>query len=358
MLLGDNLIICQVMLSAGFGGAERLFVDFCRALGDRGHQIQAVCHPDFKGLKLLKHRQIQVVTLKARIDWSPLAQFRFKKILLKSKPHLIHCHLARSASIAGSIGRTLGIPVAANLHNYINLKYYRKVDFFFPGTEDQHKYLENNGISSDRISVVPHFSLLPAKGISENPVSEPITFISYGRFVGKKGFHILLHAFKRLKERGFSAKLIIGGDGPEKQNLKKLIEELNLQQNVILHGWVDNVAKFLSKGSVFVLPSLDEPFGIVVLEAMSQGKVILSTLTKGPREIMDNETAYLFPPNDAIEMSNAMQQIFLDREKARLKSQAALAKFKRHYSSEKILPIFEAYYRKLIAQGNKRPIHA
>lgn len=344
-------MIGQVMLSAGFGGAERLFVDLCRALADRGHGIAAVCHPDFVGLSLLRYPGVQIFPLKVHVDSNPFARFRLKKMMESFRPQLIHCHLARSASIAGKAAQLLGVCSAANLHNYVNLKYYRKIDFFFPATGDQRRYLIECGIADDRISVIPHFTMLPAKAIVGNPDVSPFTFVSYGRWVQKKGFHLLLRAFKRLREQGVEARLVLGGDGPERANLLSLIDELKLQNDVSLPGWVKDVTEFLSGGSIFVLPSLQEPFGIVVLEAMSQGKIIISSTTEGPSEILNGETAYLFPTGDVSMMANTMVHACRHIEEARLKAENALKEFNLRYSAEKVLPVFETVYRRMILKG-------
>ena len=74
----DKMMIAQVMLSAGFGGAERLFVDLCRALADRGHEIAAVCQPDFVGISLLRYPGIRIFQLKVHVDSKPEARFRLK----------------------------------------------------------------------------------------------------------------------------------------------------------------------------------------------------------------------------------------------------------------------------------------
>jgi len=336
------------MLSAGFGGAERLFVDLCRALADAGHHILAVCHPAFQARSHLNHERVSVAALKVHLDWSPLAQIRFRRLAAGFKPQVIHCHLARSASICGSAGRAMGIPVAANIHNYINLKYYRRIDHFFPGTEDQRKYLIRNSVSPACISVIPHFTPLAAVASAGDPGAAPPRFISYGRLVPKKGFHVLLRGLKAVRDRGIEAELILGGDGPEKRRILALIAELGLQQAVTFQGWVEDATQFLAQAPFFILPSLDEPFGIVILEAMSQGKVLLSSTAQGPREILSDDTAFLFPPDDIQALANAMEAAVKAEALARQKAQNALTLFKARYSLETVIPMFEQGYRLLI----------
>lgn len=83
--------------------------------------------------------------------------------------------------------------------------------------------------------------------------------------------------------------LIIGGDGPEMANLKFQSEDLRLGDRVKFIGWIKDVKSFLKRIDIFVLPSLDEPFGIAVLEERAMGKTIVSTKSQGPKEILNNK---------------------------------------------------------------------
>lgn len=345
----ETLRITQIMLSAGFGGAERLFVDVCLSLCERGHTVQAVCHPRFEALEQLTHENLQVDYLEAHWDWSPLARFRLRRLLASYRPQVIHIHLARGAAIGGAAAKGLNIPAAANLHNYVNLKYYRQINHFFPGTVDQQVYLERKGISKSRISVVPHFSRIPIVEEPEdvNSADSLPVFIAFGRFVKKKGFHILLESMKILSEQGLKSRLLLGGDGPEKQNLERQIAAEGLNEMVSLTGWVHDVANFLKEGPFFVLPSLDEPFGIVVLEAMACGKIIISTASQGPREILSDDTAYLVPIDDAPALAAALRAATLDRRKAHEKAVKALDRYRKNYAPGKVLPLYENIFRQM-----------
>lgn len=84
--------------------------------------------------------------------------------------------------------------------------------------------------------------------------------------------HVLLKAFRRFLDEGNRAALHIGGDGPERKHLQQLAVTLELGRNVKFHGWVDDTGSFIKRSDVMVLPSLDEPFGIVVLEVMAKGR--------------------------------------------------------------------------------------
>ena len=347
--------IAEIMLSARFGGAERLFVDIALALAERGHSVLAVCHPDFEALPQLNHPGVSKAFLICHWDWSPVARFRLKLHLQRFGAQVIHTHLARAAAVGGDAGRRLDLPTVANLHNYVNLKYYRSIDWFCPGTEDQKSYLVEQGIASDRIKVVPHFSRLPVEkplscselqGCARRPV-----FVSYGRFVAKKGFHLLIEALAILRDRGVAAGLVLGGDGPERQHLQALVNRRGLDEAVRFHGWVDDVPSFLDQSPWFVLPSLDEPFGIVMLEAMARGKVIVSTATQGPREVLDEESAFMCSPADPHALADKMAEAVFEPGLARTKAVRAHNLYLEKYSPDCLLPVYEEMFAALATSG-------
>lgn len=341
--------ITQVMLSAGFGGGERLFVDMCLEMAALGHQVQAVCHPNFQERRQIIQPGITISPLLVRWDWSPWARFRLTKMLKQFAPEVIHSHLSRGAALAGSVGDSLGIPVLANIHNYVKLKYYRQVNHFCPSTADQMRYLASKGVEPDRITVIPHFSRIPNVDALESPLSihKPPTFLSYGRFVAKKGFHHLIEGIARLRQTGVDAKLLLGGDGPERPTLKRLIDDLDLADHVHLSGWIEDVASFLSQSPYVVIPSLDEPFGIVVLEAMARGKVIVCSRTQGPMETLNDETAFLFETGNVDDLIRAMNDALVDLKRSQKKALAALSTYGTQFSPKVIIPRYVALLESL-----------
>lgn len=336
------------MLTRGFGGAERLFVDCCRGLADAGHQVLAVCHPEFEALTLLECPQVHIAPLHVQWDWSPLARKRLARILREHTPQVIHSHLSRGSALAGDVGTRMGFRVIANVHNYINLKYYRNISHFCPSTEDQKHYLLKKGVSDRDISIIPHFSLIPVVNEEDIRIGhEPPILISFGRFVHKKGFHLLIDAVRLLVDSGEDIQLVLGGDGPEKEKLRRQVQVLKLENHVKFYGWVNDVRAFLHTGSYFVLPSLDEPFGIVILEAMASGKTILASKAQGPQEILDASTAWMFELNDSADLADALRKAISQPQDSVEKARAALARYRAKYAPEQIIPSYVSLYRKL-----------
>lgn len=105
----------------------------------------------------------------------------------------------------------------------------------------------------------------------------------------QKDYDTLLNAMKKAMEQGFSKKLFIVGDGPNKKDIEGLIKELDILENVKLLGRKKNPYVWMKNSSFFVHSSKYEGFGLVIVEAMSLKKaVIVSNCKVGPKEILEN----------------------------------------------------------------------
>lgn len=103
--------------------------------------------------------------------------------------------------------------------------------------------------------------------------------------------------------------MCIVGDGPNKQEYEQLTEALGLSDVVQFHGLLQTkpeVAKFMRQCDIFVLPSLVETFGAVLIEAIACGKPVVATDSGGPKEIITDEVGRLVPPGDPDALAKAL----------------------------------------------------
>lgn len=137
---------------------------------------------------------------------------------------------------------------------------------------------------------------------------QKIVFVSVARIDYKKGFDILINALKKanLPQNAWALKII--GWGDEVENLKKLIISNNLQANISFLGKKskDEIVQELRYSDVFVLASRLETFGIVYIEAMSQGLPVIGTICGGPEEIINSSNGILVPSDDVDAMAAAI----------------------------------------------------
>jgi glycosyltransferase involved in cell wall biosynthesis len=341
------------MLGRGFGGAERYFVDLVGALADGGHEVLAICHPRFAKIAALRAKA-KVGTVHAHGNFDPFASIKLGRLLREFKPDVVELHLNRAGLYGCRANRRQRFALTAHVHNYFKLKYFRCIDFFSAATEDQARYLIDHGIDAARVAVTPNFSTFAVRPRSDAAPTRPLAFVALGRFVEKKGFDILLHAFALHLANHPQHRLILGGDGVAAPTLHALAHRLGIAHAVELPGWIEDSMAFLERGDVFVLPSRDEPFGIVVLEAMAARLAIISSRTRGPLEVLDDACAWLVETGSVEALAQAMSEAASSPAIRRQKSDAASEVYRARYHIDQVLPRIEAVYRKTIAAYQAR----
>ncbi len=340
------------MLAKNFGGAERSFVDMCSALAARGHAVLAICEDRSEALRHVG--KIDGIVIRSLTVWGPwdvLARRTLRRYLREFNTEIAQMHLARAARLAGPAARALGIPSVAKTHNYVNLKYYEAIDELVPTTARQEKFLRAEGIPGHRYSRIPNFSQLSPERHSDEqrkPRNDLFRVVAIGRLVHKKGFDILLRAVAAVMDDGIALSLAIAGSGPERDALKALCRDLQVQDVVTFLGWQEDIEKCLASADVFVLPSRDEPFGIVCLEAMALNVPIIATRTDGPSEILDASTAILIELDDPTAMADALKLVASQPEQATARAVLARERFEQNYSEQAVVTQYLALYARLM----------
>ena len=146
---------------------------------------------------------------------------------------------------------------------------------------------------------------------SKSIIKKKFQFCSVARLHENKGFDILLKAFAIVRQEKPELKLILGGDGPEKENLLKLAQTLNVEDAVTFTGALsrENVQLFMAESACFVLSSHVETFGVVVIEALSQGIPVIATKCGGPESIIVPGDGILVEVANVNALAQAMKEV-------------------------------------------------
>lgn len=153
--------------------------------------------------------------------------------------------------------------------------------------------------------------------INSDVVQKKFTFLSVSLLSQKKAVDNLIKAFSCIKNRIPNAILHVGGDGDERENLEKLVKDLNLDDRVIFLGSLsrERVKLEMAKSSVFVLPSRYETFGVVLVEALALGKPVIATRCGGPESIINDTVGTLVEVDDIKQLSEAMLYSYFNYDK-------------------------------------------
>ena len=196
-------------------------------------------------------------------------------------------------------------------------------------------------------STVVYDMLGPEFGVSK--VSKENTskfrFIAIGNLIYRKGFDLLIEAFVRsgLSEKGCC--VIIVGDGSEKLNLQKQIQQLGVTASVQLVGRKTKmeIIDLMHESHVFIMSSRAETFGVVCIEALSQGLPNIATVCGGPEEFIDDNNGLLIPTDDIDAMSTAMIKMYNSYNNYDIKAiaEGCKQKFAPQVIAQQLTDIFE-----------------
>ena len=150
---------------------------------------------------------------------------------------------------------------------------------------------------------------------SENVIPESNYILTVGRLEKVKGITLLIDAMVMVKEQFPETKLIIIGEGGERGELEKQVEELGLTDRVMFNGILSNgeVRAWMKNARCFVLPTYSESFGMVFLEAMYEGTPVIGTEVGGvPELVVNGETGFIVPPGDPEKLGDSICVILGD----------------------------------------------
>lgn len=150
--------------------------------------------------------------------------------------------------------------------------------------------------------------------IDDFPKADVPIFISIGRLHSRKGYHKLIDAHAKLLKEGFHHKILILGEGEEKENLKKQIAENNVQESFILAGNRMNPYPYIKKADFFILPSESEAWPLVLAEALILQKPTIATDTGDVSTMLQDGKTGLLIHYDTEEMYLAIKKFLTDSE--------------------------------------------
>ena len=158
---------------------------------------------------------------------------------------------------------------------------------------------------------VSYFSLSPVRASDG-----PFRFLTVAFLKKNKGIDTLLRAFTQAFRERDDVGLEIGGDGPERRALERLVQELGIHDRVKFLGYLhrEEVKTAMWRAHAFVLPSYVETFGVVLIEAMATGLPVIATYSGGPEEIVTPQTGILVKPGNVSALARALWHVKENRE--------------------------------------------
>ena len=247
---------------------------------------------------------------------------------------LIHLNTQLSRDYFGLfVAKSLSVPCVIHLRSFKSAKmnkykadYVNKINTRYIAISNQiKKHWTEKGLSSQYFETIYNiFQPYQLDEISSNEIPLMTDYDGYkiiyvGRFADFKGIPFLIDTFYQLIIDNYDARLYLVGDGDEESKIRKKVSALNLEKHVIFFGYQKNTLSYIKNADLLVLPSNNEPFGRVLLEAMYIGTPAIGTKTGGIPEIIEDGVSGLLVDYGDVEALKKSIIIILKNEQVRKK---------------------------------------
>ena len=176
-----------------------------------------------------------------------------------------------------------------------------------------------------------------------------LVILSMARLAPDKGLEYLIEAATILPRTGRRIRIVIAGDGPERDRLEQLAGRLGVTDRVVFLGFREDVGDLLAASDLVVLPSLREGLSIALLEAMAAGKPIVATSIGSQREVASHaDMARLVRPADALALSEAIVRLAGDEALMARLGANARALYESRYTENRMLQSYRQLYFDLL----------
>jgi len=296
------------------GGAERITLDICSQLQQyEKHEVKLVYFRDINNYEAISNQlDVSLIDLSFKLSLKGKSTGNvtpLQTLIDNFEPDVIHSHLFESEIMLSQI-KYLKARYIVHFHD--NMHQFRKwkgglskkqLTNWYERKTVLSTYKKKNvsfiGISKDTMEYIqaniskhfPTYFLLNAIDlerfrVKDNIARDEFRLVMVGSLVNKKNQQLAIRIVKYLNDKGYPFTLDILGDGPNKNDLTQLVNELHLGKSVFLRGNVDQPEEFLHRSGIYLHTATYEPFGLVLIEAMAAEIPVICTDGKGNRDVI------------------------------------------------------------------------
>lgn len=332
----------------------------------RGHYVALLCRPHTQVGKRAEDRGIPVFRIKVRGDFGPLTILRTIRLLCKEKFDIILTNMDKELRFAGLAAKIVGGSIVLPrrgidypLKNKMRYRFaYNKLaDALLANSEATKATLLRNApwLDEKRIHVI-YNGIDPKPFLGEPKIDfrrqwgldEHALIVGFaGQLDERKGINCLLEAFAKTSAVHENVHLFIAGQGPMKSKIEKFSSKNQLDTKIHLVGFLDSIENFMKSIDIFVLPSLWEGFGIVLIEAMAAGKPAITTnVSSMPEIVVHNKTGKVVPVNNVDALAQAIIELAQDKNMRDLMGKNGRQRVLEKFTIERMLDSLEKLFQR------------
>lgn len=362
-----------VIQSLSCGGAERVVSILANEFSRREYKVYVVCfYDETKDFYKLNDKVIKINLnlneskgILSKIVSNIKRILKLRKLIKKEKPDITVSFMEVPSVILILSSFLLGNKVVVSERTnpekhkidivvFLLRKYlYRFVSAVVVLTEGAKNWFEKHTFSKN-VAVIPNPVLVSDSDITENDKlldeikkSGKRIILSVGRLSYEKGQDIMLRAYSKISDKVKDWVIVFVGDGPFKDELKKLVSEYNIKEKVYFAGRKENVGIWYKNSDIFVLSSRYEGFPNALIEAMAYGCACVSLNCKfGPSDIIVDVFNGILVDGDVNELANALLRLINDEDLRKKISENAV-EIKNKYSVDNIVKKWEDLFNKI-----------
>lgn len=351
--------------SLGWGGQENRTMNEMIAMRERGHEMAVLSRPDARIIERAKEAGFQTfaVDMRGALDFPAI--FKLRKVMKDFKADIVNTHSGRDTQLAGMAARSLGrnrprIVRTRHLALPITSKFTYSVlpDQVVAVSGYVRNYLISAGVPGNHVEAIPtgidlgRYSPTADHGTLRNELglaSDTVLIGTVAILRIKKGHADLLRAAQSVLRIYPDTHFVIAGDGPQQENLKRMIGELDIASRVHMLGLRRDVMNVLQSLDLFVLPTHQEALGTAFIEAGAMGLPVVATDVDGvPEVVVDGETGKLVPAKDSVALAAAILGFLDDPQRRRQFGENARQRIDREFSREVMAERMQRLYSRLL----------
>jgi glycosyltransferase involved in cell wall biosynthesis len=353
-----NIVFANATQS--WGGIKTWMVQLSSFLQRRGHHVRFVCREHDRLLEVLAAENVSCQGLHFGADYAPRSIQFFRHLFQAQETQVLVTNISKELRTAGVAARwqggllhvnRLGLPGDLK-HNWKNrLEYSQLVDQVVVPSKHLFDHFSQQPYLASKLHFF-HNAVRDTEFIDKSADAE-IKIAMVAVLSKRKQVDLLLQALQTLADLNWT--LHVGGGGPERENLEALAAELGLRSRVHFHGMVEPYV-FLRDKHIAVLNSQEESFSNALLEYMAASCAVISTVTGGTGEVLqdgENGLAVSGKPDGSLEA--ALRRLLTDRDLRNSLAHAGHARVMRYFSQSTIYGQIEEHLQRSYAhkQGSR-----
>ncbi len=325
------------MASAGYGGAEKVFVELSNGLAERHHQVIALLLRNCSYKDRFSHR-VRLVELQANpTSHNPFLYAELYRVLNGLSCDIVHSHAVKGSVLVHRLNRFLGLAHLGTKHNDRKGRIFNRLRWV--------SVVSAKGAASV-LSPQGRTIRVIYNGLAEEPVvsassNEVFTLLAVGRLDAIKGFDILIDQVARL---GFPFRLLVAGEGPQRGLLEEKVASLDLEDQVHFLGFREDIPQLMHDADLVVISSHKEGGPKTLAEALYYAPLALATPVGLVPEVFPRS---LLTSHETLAAD--IERIYADYAGYCTMFADLCPPWRKAFSMEKMLADYETYYQEIMA---------